>query len=183
MFYNYGNAGLNGDGTGDPVPDIIDGLRRHPDRSTIVMSPALWPRGSKVHRADLRHLHPYGHVDRSLFRPVRWTERRILRAMTAWDWDDGQADFAIFEVPAGSTTADNTSTLLDSGFASDIASVNAGENRRTIGTLNNIGQTYTVANGGLTINTGAGGQGPGGQYGSGGTWSLTNVGAIANRRH
>ena len=44
--------------------------------------------------------------------------------MTPGPGTTGQSDYSIFKVPAGSTTADNTSTLLDDGFYEDIASVN-----------------------------------------------------------
>ena len=119
----------------------------------------------------------------------------------------------IFDVPAGSTDAHNTSTLLDSGFWADIRSVNAGQTFSSVGSASNnlgiVGQTYTVANGGLTLNTGtiSGAVGsyingdftdkdsnghhvfkptflpPSGSpdeynFGSGGTWQLTNVGPI-----
>ena len=78
------------------------------------------------------------------------------------------------------------------GFYDDILSVNAGETSSTIGTASNnlgiVGQTYTVANGGLTVNSGTQTADTGlpyaftedgtnhYSYGSNGTWSLTNVG-------
>ncbi len=175
VFHNFGNDGLNGNGTGSPLPDYIDGYVAIPTGATV-LSPAYGPASAKftapasgTYVLNLTLTNPY-------FDPFDGPGGSYGTA--AWDWDAGQADYAIYKDPAGSTTLSNTTTLLDSGFWSDIASVNAGENRSTIGSLNNVGQTYTVANGGLTINSGAGGLGPGGQYGSGGTWSLTNVGSI-----
>ena len=42
FFHVYGNDGLNGNGSGNPVPDIIDGDVAIPS-DTTVMSPAFGP--------------------------------------------------------------------------------------------------------------------------------------------
>ncbi len=176
-FYTFGNAGLNGNGTGNPTGDFHEEIVNIPT-GTVVMSPAYGPTTTKFTAPAAGNYVLSATMTDPYFDPFDGSGG--YNGRDQWTWIDGQADFAVFDVPSGSTTAHNTSTLLDSGFYTDVASVNAGENRSTIGSLNNIGQTYTVANGGLTINSGAGGQGPGGQYGSGGVWSLKNVGAIAD---
>ncbi len=180
VSYSYGNSGLNGDGSGNPVPDYADQFVDVPT-GTLEMSPGYGPSVSKFTAPATGTYTLTATLTDPYFDPFDGPGGANYAGdhNDGWDWDDGQADYAIFQVPAGSTDADNTSSLLDSGFYGDIASVNASENPSTIGSLGNVGQTYTVANGGLSINSGAGGQGPGGQYGSGGTWALTNVGPIA----
>ncbi len=178
VFYNWGNAGLNGNGTANSVPDVVEGYVNIPT-GAVVMSPGYGPTVSQFTAPTAGNYVLSATVTNPYFDPFDGSGG-ANQFNDAWDWNDGQADFAIFQVPAGSSDAHNTSTLLDSGFYGDIAAVNAGENPSTVGSLGNVGQSYTVANGGLTINTGAGGQGPGGQYGSGGTWALTNVGPMLN---
>ncbi len=199
VFHNYGNSGLNGDGTGNPVPDYIRGTVAIPTGATI-MSPGYGPTAAEFTAPTAGTYTFTVTLTNPWFDPFDGPGG--ASGIQGWDWDAGQADFLIYDVPAGSSDAHDTSSLLADGFWSDIASVNAGENRSTIGSLSNVGQTYTVANGGLSINSGTvsgssyidGQNGNpyfsptflpsagGGNYsfGSGGTWSLTNVGTIYN---
>ena len=189
VSYNYGNAGLNGNGSGSAVPDDVDGYVAIPT-GAVLMSAGYGPAAAKFTAPAAGTYTLTTTLTDPYFDPFDGPGggNYLGDANDAWAWDAGQADFAIFDVPAGSTEADNTSSLLADGFWSDIASVNAGETPSSVGSASNrlsiVGQTYTVANGGLSINTGAGGLGPGGQYGSGGTWSLTNVGsALSDPSH
>ncbi len=195
--YNYGNNGLNGNGTGDPLPDSVDGYGDVPT-GTLVLSPAYGPAAAKftapaagTYAFTISLTNPY-------FDPFDGPDGGN-GLNDAWSWDAGQADFLLFQVPAGSTTADNTSTLLDSGFYEDI---------KSIPSIPGVGQTVysTGMSPGIAINTGtatgaylnshdlSGQSYPdtglplavnnGSQatnlysYGSGGTWSLTNVGTM-----
>ncbi len=169
VIYNYGTNGLNGDGSGNPVPDFLDHYVNIPT-GTLVMSPYYGPAAAKFtaptsgsYTFTITLTNPY-------FDPFHGQGGH--NGNDAWSWDLGQADYLIYEVPAGSTTASNTSSLIADGFYRDIASVNQAD-------VPAVGNSINSSSG-LTINSGAGGQGPGGQYGSGGTWSLTNVGAMAN---
>ncbi len=199
VLYNYGNSGLNGDGAGTPVPVIIDGYTDIPT-GTLIMSPAYGPTVSQFTAPAAGNYVLTTTLTNPFFDPFNGAPGGN-GGNDAWSWDAGQPDDLIFKVPAGSTDASNTSTLLDSGFFEDI---------KLIATVPGVGQTVysTGMSPGIVVNTGTAtgahlnsvdepGQSyvdlglplavnNGSQatnlysYGSGGTWSLTNAGPAAS---
>ncbi len=196
VLYNYGNSGLNGNGSGTPVLNLLDGFGDVPS-GTMVMSPAYGPTVSQFTAPTAGNYVVTATLTNPYFDPYDGPGGGN-RGNDAWSWDAGQADDLIFKVPAGSTDADNTSTLLASGFYEDIKSITQADiptpgnsitsssgivlntGTATGAYLNSHdlpGQSYPDT--GLPLDVNNGSQATNlYSYGSGGTWSLKNVGAF-----
>ena len=204
VFYNYGNYGLNGDGARGSGHQSLRLLRHHPHRDIAFeqLSVPPLPRSLRHHTtaflAWITFTDPY-------FDPFNGTGGGNS-SNDSWAWDTGQGQFLIYKISGGTptllasgfpediaavTTVPTVGNAVTSGSG---LSIHSGA---VLGSTLNGETPYSAsyptsgyANTGLPlVSLGAGGdptdpnatqQTNTYAYGSGGTWSLKNVGPILN---
>ncbi|HTU25047.1 MAG TPA: hypothetical protein VMF30_06605, partial [Pirellulales bacterium] len=156
VSYNYGNNGLNGNGSSNPVPDPDSGIVNFPTGALVIES-INGPTTSRFIAPTTGSYTLSTTFTDPMFDPYQGFGGES--GGDFWTWNDGQPGYAVIL---------NGSSVLADGFSSDIASVNQAD-------VPTVGHSIGVGSG-LSINSGAtGGMGPSGNHGTGGTWTLVHT--------